>query len=74
MSKLADFRPFEIPEKALTDNVIALERLSDPDPRQALMRDKLNQALRDLREGVEATRRMVQERCKMREGGQRNAL
>jgi hypothetical protein len=31
------------------------------------MRDKLNQALRDLREGVEATKRLVQERCKVRE-------
>ena len=65
MSKLADFRPFEIAEKALTNNINALERLSDPDPQQAQMLQKLKRALRDLQEGIEATRRMVQERCKV---------
>jgi hypothetical protein len=34
---------------------------------KAQMYDKSKQALRDLREGVEATRRMVLERCKVRE-------
>ena len=67
MGKLADFRPFQIAEKALLDNIHLLERLSDPDPQQAQMHDKLKQAQRDLREGVEATRRMVLERCKVRE-------
>ena len=32
MSRLADFRPLEIAEKALTNNFNALERLSDLDP------------------------------------------
>ena len=67
MTKLANFNAFGIAEKALVDNINLLERLSNPDPRQAQMPDKLNQALRDLREGVEATRRLVQERCKVRE-------
>jgi hypothetical protein len=67
MTKLANFNAFGIAEKALVDNITLLERLSNPDPQQAQMRDNLNQALRDLREGVEATRRMVQERCKIRE-------
>jgi hypothetical protein len=67
MSKLADFGPFESAEKALTDNIDALERLSDPDPQQAQTHQKLTRALRDLQEGIEATRRMLQERCKVRE-------
>jgi hypothetical protein len=67
MTKLANFKAFHVAEKALIDEINRLERLSDPDPQQAQMRDKLNQALRDLREGVEATRRLVQERCKIRE-------
>jgi hypothetical protein len=67
LRKLANFAAFEIAEKALTENFDALERLCDPDPQDAQMRDKLKQALRDLREGMEATRRMVQERCRVRE-------
>jgi hypothetical protein len=67
MSKLANFRPFEIAEQTLTNNINALERLSDPDPQQAQMLQRLKQALRDLQEGIEATRRMLQERCKVRE-------
>ena len=67
MSKLTDFGPFEIAEKALTQNIDALERLSDPDPQQAQMLQKLARALEDLRAGIEATRRMLQERCKVRE-------
>lgn len=67
MSKLADFGPFEIAKKALTNNINALERLSDPHPQQAQMLQKLKQALRDLQEGIEATRRMLLGRCKVRE-------
>jgi hypothetical protein len=74
MSKLANFRLFEIAEKTLTNNINALEGLSDPDPQQAQTHQKLTQALRDLQEGIEATRRMLLERCKVREGGQHNAL
>jgi hypothetical protein len=64
MKKLANFQPFHVAEKALLDEINRLERLSHPDPQESQMREKLNQALRDLREGVEATRRLVQERCK----------
>ena len=67
MSKLANFRPFEIAEKATTNNINALERLSDPDPQQAQMLQKVKMALRDLQEGIEATRRMLLVRCKVRE-------
>jgi hypothetical protein len=74
MTKLANFRLLEIAEKALINNINALERLSDRDPEQGQMHQKLTRALEDLRAGIEATRRMVQERCKMREGGQHNAL
>jgi hypothetical protein len=58
---------FEIAEKAVTENIDALERLSDRDPERANAPETDN-ALKDLQEGVEATRRMLLERCKMREG------
>jgi len=67
LRKLANLAAFEIAEKALTENFDALERLSNPNPEQAKTHDKLKHALRDLREGVEATRRTVLERCKVRE-------
>ncbi len=68
MSELANFRLFEIAERALTANIDALERLSDRDPEQAQMLERLKQALTDLREGIPATRRMVRDRCEIREG------
>jgi hypothetical protein len=68
LRKLVNFAAFEIAEKALTENFDALERLSDPDPQQVQMLQKLKQALGDLQEGVASTRRMVLERCKVREG------
>ena len=67
LRKLANFRSFDIAEKALSENIVALERLSSRDPEQVQMLQKLTQALHDLREGIEATRRMVLDRCKMRE-------
>lgn len=67
LSELANFRSFEIAEKALSENIDALERLSDQNHQQIEMHRKLTQALRDLREGIEATRRMVMDRCRMRE-------
>jgi hypothetical protein len=68
LSKLADFGPFAIAEKALTENIRGLERLSDRDPKQVEMLDKLKRALGELREGVQATRRMILDRGKMRQG------
>ena len=67
MTKLINFRPSDIAEKALAENIDALERLTDRDTEQVQMHDKLKQALRDLQEGVEATKRMLMERCKVRE-------
>ncbi len=67
LSKLVDFLPFEIAEKAVTENIDALERLSELDAQQVQMHKNLTKALADLREGVEATKRLVRERCKMRE-------
>lgn len=65
--ELVNFRPFEVAEKAVTDNISALESLRERDPQQVQMHQKLTQALRDLREGIEATKRMVQERCRTHE-------
>ena len=60
MSKLASFIPFQIAEKAVTENIDALK------PEQAQIQQKLTKALDDLREGVAATERAVRERCQMR--------
>jgi hypothetical protein len=68
LRKLATFAAFEIAEKALSENIVVLDRLSDRNPEHVQMVQKLTQALRDMREGIEATRRMVLDRCKMREG------
>jgi hypothetical protein len=68
LRKLVNFSAFEIAEKALSENIVAMERRSDRDPEQVQMLQELTQALHDLREGIEATRCMVLERCKMREG------
>lgn len=67
LRKLVNFRSFEVAEKAVTENIDVLERLSDRDPAQVQMLQKLTRALQDLQEGVQATMRMVLDRCKMRE-------
>ena len=72
LRKLVNFPAFEIAQKALSENIVALERLSNRDPEQVQMLRKLTQALHDLREGIEATRRMLLERCKTR--GERTAI
>ena len=69
MIKLANFPAFHIAEKTLFENIVALE---NRDPEQVQMLRKLTQALHDLREGIEATRRMLLERCKTR--GERAAI
>jgi hypothetical protein len=68
LKKLVNFQPFEIAKKRLTENSDALERLSHRDPEEVQMLQKLTRAFHDLREGIEATKRMVLDRCKMREG------
>lgn len=68
MIKLANFPAFHIAEKTLSENIVALERLRNRDADQVQLLQKFKQALRDLQEGVEATRRMGRKRCKMREG------
>lgn len=67
MTRLTNFRPFQIAEKALRDNIISLERLGDLDSEQVEILQKLQRALIDLREGIPAAQRLLQERCKMRE-------
>jgi hypothetical protein len=66
--QLANFRPFEIAERALSESIGSLERLNDRNPAQVQMLQKLKQALTDLREGIPATQQMVRERCKVRDG------
>ena len=67
LRRLANFRPLELAETALIEEIDALERLSDRDAQQVKMRAKLKQALKDVQEGIAATRRAVQERCKVRQ-------
>lgn len=62
------FAAFESAEKALSENIAALKNLSNRDSEQVQMLQKLTQALHDLREGIEATRRMLLDRCRAREG------
>jgi hypothetical protein len=61
LSKLSNFRPLEVAEKALAENVAALERLSNRNQGQVEMHTTLKRALHELPEGVEATKRMVQD-------------
>ncbi len=67
LRKLVTFRPLELAEEALKEEINALERLSILNPRQVEMHGKLKQAVRDIREGVAATGRALQERCRVRE-------
>ncbi len=66
LRKLVNFPAFEIAEKALIANIEALEWLNYRDPEQVEMLEMSKQALRDLREGISATRRMLEERCTAR--------
>ena len=66
--KLVNFKSFKIAEKAVNDNIGSPEQLTERDAEQTQMYQKLTKALADLREGVDATRRMVLERCRMRAG------
>jgi hypothetical protein len=68
MAKLVNFRAFDVAERALCENINALERLDNRNPGQVVMLDKMKRGQRELSEGIEATRRMVRDRCKMREG------
>lgn len=52
----------------MNDNIGSPEQLTERDAEQTQMYQKLTKALADLREGVDATRRMVLERCRMRAG------
>jgi hypothetical protein len=67
MTELVSFRLFQIAEKVLTEKIDLLKTRIGVDVQQAQMQQNLTRALADLREGVEATKRMVLERCKMRE-------
>ncbi len=68
MLRLTNFGPFQIAEKSVSDKINSLERLSDRDPEQVQMLQRLKRALTDLREGIPATQRLLQERCKVRQG------
>jgi hypothetical protein len=67
MTELASFGLFQIAEKVVTEKIDLLERRTGVDAQQAQTQQNLTKALADLREGVEATKRMIMERCKMRE-------
>ncbi len=67
MLKLTNFGPFQIAEKAVSDTINSLERLSNLNSEQAQMLEALKRMLGDLEEGISATQRMLQERCRVRE-------
>jgi hypothetical protein len=62
LAELASFRLFEIAEKAVSENIDFLRDAPQ-------MQQQLTKALNELREGVAATKRMVLERCEMRQDG-----
>jgi hypothetical protein len=64
--KLANFAAFAVAERAMTKEIAAVEGLNYPDPKQSQMHEKLMQGLRDLREGLAATGRLLQERVRER--------
>ena len=74
MAELVSFRLFQIAEKVVTEKIDLLERRTGVDAQQAQMQQNLTRVLADLREGVEATKRMVKERCKMRAGSPRRPV
>jgi hypothetical protein len=61
LKQLLNFGTFDTAEKALMESIEALERLSHRDPKQAQMLQMLIQAREDLGEGVEATKRLIQD-------------
>jgi hypothetical protein len=63
LHQLTNFRLFEIAERALTELIDSLERLSYRDPQQV----EMHQKTKNLQEGVEAAKRLVRERCKIRD-------
>jgi hypothetical protein len=65
LGKLIEFRPLQVAERALSEDINALERLSERNLKQSEMLRQLKVALSDLQEGIEATRRMVLDRCDM---------
>ena len=66
MRKLINFKPLNTAIKALSENADALENLSERNPGQVGALQQLKNAVADLQEGIEATRRMVLERCRLR--------
>ena len=69
LKQLLNFGAFETAEKALMESIEALEALGHRDAEQVRMLEMSKQALTDLREGIPATQRMLQERCRVRERG-----
>jgi hypothetical protein len=72
LTQLASFKSFQIAEQAAIKDIDALEkRRDDLNVEQAQMQQQLTKALEDLRGGVAATKRMLLERCKMRDDDDR---
>jgi hypothetical protein len=68
LARLADFNPLESAEKALSGGIRALESLENRTPDQVKALQQYKQAVGDLREGLDATRRTILEICKLRAG------
>jgi hypothetical protein len=67
LRRLVNFAAFDLAQKALSGDIIALERLNDREPEQVRVLQEMKQGVQDLQEGIGATRRMILERCKTRE-------
>jgi hypothetical protein len=61
LAKLVDFRPLEVAQKALSERIRALESLDNRTPEQVKTLQQQKQALGDLQNGIDSTRRAVVE-------------
>jgi len=65
--ELSSFKPFQIADKAASEEINLLEQQPYRTAQEVQAYNALIKARADLREGIPATRRLVLERCKMRE-------
>jgi hypothetical protein len=65
--QLANYGPLRIAEQAAAKEIAQFNQREDLTPQQAQMKQRLLNALHELDGGVAATKRLVQERCGMRD-------
>lgn len=67
LAKLANFSPLREAERAVASEAEALNKRDETTPQHMKMKERLAGAMEELRDGIAATERLVQERCGTRE-------